>query len=98
MNEFENSEIIQEPINQYYVKLNEENRITMVTGIKQEANLFLFNFPDDFDVSNHNHYKIVDGELVHEPIEYTPIEPEPSETDQLRADVDYIAVMTGIEL
>lgn len=24
--------------------------------------------------------------------------PEPSETDQLRADVDYIAVMTGIEL
>lgn len=27
-----------------------------------------------------------------------PVEPEPTETEQLRADVDYLAIMTGVEL
>ncbi|WP_283673056.1 hypothetical protein [Butyricicoccus sp. Marseille-Q5471] len=28
----------------------------------------------------------------------TPVEPEPSETEKLRADVDFIALMTGVTL
>ena len=27
-----------------------------------------------------------------------PVEPEPTETEQLRADIDYLAIMTGVEL
>lgn len=27
-----------------------------------------------------------------------PVEPEPTEAEQLRADVDYLAIMTGVEL
>ena len=31
-------------------------------------------------------------------IDYPPIETEPSELEKIRADIDFIAVMTGIEL
>lgn len=40
-------------------------------------------------------------EIIETPIETTETtetEPEPTEIEQLRADVDYIAVMTGVEL
>lgn len=33
-----------------------------------------------------------------EPAPVEPVDPEPSELEQLRADVDYIAIMTGVEL
>ena len=48
--------------------------------------------------------KLVDGEFV--PCEYPKInmdddvetETEPTEVEQLRADIDFIAIMTGVEL
>ena len=82
----------------WWVKLNEENRITMVTGMKQEEEQFYFELPNDFDISSHNSYKIVDNELVYDEMVYPVIEPQPSENEQMRADIDYIAIMTGIEL
>lgn len=63
------------PSNDFYVLLDESNRIIMVTGLKQDENQFLFSFPTDFNIGNHNQYKIVNNELVYDPIEYP--EPEP---------------------
>ena len=39
-------------------------------------------------------------EIIEKPAvaETEPTDPEPTELEQLRADVDYIAVMTGVEL
>lgn len=48
---------------------------------------------------NISDYLYVDGEYVYEPLpEPEPVEQEPTAEEQLRADVDYIAAMTGIEL
>ncbi len=82
LNGYENLETL-EPIKQWYVKLNKENRICMVTGIKQEEEQFLFEFPDDFNISQHNNYKIINGELVFDEMVYEEIEPQPTE-EQLR--------------
>ena len=41
-------------------------------------------------------YKKIEQEQEPEPIE--PIEPGPTDFEQLRADVDYIAMETGVEL
>ena len=87
-----------EPQNQYYTLLDTDNRITMATSIQQEDKQFLFDYPTGFDFGAIHDYKIVDGKLVHEPIIYPETEPQPTETEQLRADVDYIAAITGINL
>ena len=50
----------------------------------------------DGDISD---YLYVDGEYMHDPIpEAEDTESEPTEMEQLRADIDYIAIMTGVEL
>ena len=44
-------------------------------------------------------YLYIDGEYVYEPLpQPEPIEPEPTEAEQLRADIEYLAIMTGVEL
>lgn len=68
-------EMIFETNNSYYVALNEENRITMVTSTKQNDDMFLFDFPLDFDITQHINYKIENGELVHDEFVYPEIEP-----------------------
>lgn len=87
-----------EPHNQYYTLLDTENRITMATAIQQNDEQFLFDYPTGFDFGAIHDYKIVDGELVHEPVIYPEPEPQPTGTEKLKADVDYIATITGIEL
>lgn len=72
-----------EPVNQFYVELNEENRITGVQSTKVNDNMFLFDFPVGFDISNHQNYKIIDGELVFDEFIYPEIEVQPTE-EQLR--------------
>lgn len=94
LNEFEAIE----QQNQYYTLLDSENRITMATAIQQQDEQFLFNYPTGFDFCSIHDYKIVDGELIHEPIKYEEPEPQILETEKLKADVDYIATITGIEL
>lgn len=50
----------------------------------------------DGDISD---YLYVDGEYVHEPLpKAEESESTPSEMEKLRADVEFIAIMTGVEL
>lgn len=82
LNEFENLKI-PEPTNSWWVKLDSDNRICMITSTQQEEEQFLFDFPQDFDIGSHNNYKIVDGELIYDEMVYPEIEVQPTE-EQLR--------------
>lgn len=87
-----------------YYELTEENRIflTADTGrlVEQEDGTIImegekFNFPDDFDFRKQSDYKIVDEELVYDPLP-EPEDPEagPSQLDIIEAQVTYTAMMT----
>lgn len=57
-----------------YVSTDETGRIGATTEYEQFAiGMDEFEFPEDFDFSLQNEYRIVDGELVHDPL------PEPPE-------------------
>lgn len=48
-----------------YVLLNENNFIISTTDINYpQKNQDIFEFPDDFDFSNQEKYKVINGELV----------------------------------
>jgi hypothetical protein len=49
-----------------------------------------FTFPEGTDMTLVQ--QVIDA---HDP---TPLPPQPTETEQLRADVDYISIMTGVDL
>ena len=92
----------------YYLTLDENNYLLSIAsvgeGIVADINL------DEYDLTGNriNAHKW-DGEtLVFDADRYAEIEAEieaqqtisrePTETEQLRADVDYLAIMTGVEL
>lgn len=51
-----------------YVSLDETGRIGASTDIEEYAEgMTEFTFPDDFDFTKQNEYRIVDGELIHDP-------------------------------
>lgn len=52
-----------------FVSTDEEGRINATTDNIEYAgkDMFPFTFPDDFDFSTQNEYRIVDGELIHDP-------------------------------
>ncbi len=68
---------------QYWVLLTEEKRICKISDKQENEYMFLFEFPDDFEFSQHNNYKIINGELVFDEMVYEEIEPQPTE-EQLR--------------
>lgn len=43
-------------------------------------------------------YLYVDGKYVYEPIQTKKVERPIGETEQLRADIEFLALMTGVEL
>ena len=43
-------------------------------------------------------YLFIDGEFIYEPLPVEELEYIPTEAEQLRADIDYLAIMTGVEL
>lgn len=47
---------------------------------------------------NISDYLYVNGEYVHEPIPKEEEPEAPTEMEQLRADIDYIAIMMGVDL
>lgn len=52
-----------------YVSVDENGRIGATTDVAEYAEgMEEFDFPEDFDFSTQSEYRIVDGELVHDPI------------------------------
>lgn len=77
-----------------FYELDADNRIcvTADTAAQGAENPQSYDFPADFDFSKQYDYKIIDGELVHDPI--PEAEPEPSQFDIIEAQVTYTAMMT----
>lgn len=67
----------------YYVKLDENNRLSMITLTQQDEEQFLFEFPDVFDITQMIHYKIIDNELVYDEMIFPEIKPQESLEDQI---------------
>lgn len=84
--------------NSYYVCLDSENRINVVTAVQQSEEQFLFEFPTGFDFSDIINWKIVDGKLVNEPIIIPEPELKPTQEEINKANIEYIALMSDIEL
>lgn len=91
----------------YFLNLDENNYILSIAEIGEgvEVSLNL----DDYDLTGDRirAHKWDGKALVFDADRYAEIEAEktqqsiseePTETEQLRADIDYIAVMTGVEL
>lgn len=71
-----------------YVSLDETGRIGATTDIEEYAEgMTEFTFPDDFDFTVQNEYRIVDGELVHDPLPPSDEEIAAEETRQRNAQI-----------
>lgn len=58
-----------------YVATDEDGRIGATTDVQEYAEgMAEFDFPDDFDFLTQSDWRIVDGELVHDPPQPTPEE------------------------
>lgn len=77
-----------------FYELDADNRIcvTADTAAPGAVNPQSFNFPDDFDFNKQNDYKIIDGELVYDPV--PEAEAEATQLDVIEAQVTYTAMMT----
>ena len=66
-----------------YVSLDENGRICASTSKEEYAEgMTEFEFPDDFDYENQSDYRIVDGELIHDPL------PMPDEAKQYEEEIE----------
>lgn len=78
----------------YYYKLDEMERIGMTApvsfGVPAEEDIF--DFPEDFNFSKQYDYKIVDGQLVHDPV---PEEATPAD-DAVTWDALAAAIREGV--
>lgn len=73
-----------------YVGVDNTNRIVLVESGMANGS-FEFSFPSDFDFFKSSDYKIVDNELVYEPLPQTPLE-RIAELKQQLADTDYVVI------
>lgn len=85
-----------------YYELTEEKRIAITSDrgrlVKQEDNTIVidgesFDFPEGFDFGKQYDYKLVDGELVYDPV--LEFEEEATQLDKIEAQVAYTAMMTN---
>lgn len=77
----------------HFVHTDETGRINATTPYIEYAgdDMFAFTFPDDFDFSTQNEYRIVEGELVHDPLP-EPADLQISELKQKLYDTDYAVI------
>lgn len=73
-----------------YVGVDNTNRIVSVESGMANGS-FEFSFPSDFDFFKSSDYKIVDNELVYEPLPQTPLERIAQLKQQLN-DTDYVVI------
>lgn len=75
-----------------YVKTDDTSRITSTTQFEEYAEgMSEFDFPEDFDFDAQNEYRIVDGQLVHDPQQQS----DESRIAELRANLastDYVPI------
>lgn len=76
----------------YFVSTDETGRIGATTQFEEyAAGMSEFDFPEDFDFATQHEYRIVDGELVHDPLQPTEEElaaqEEAERQSQIRAAV-----------
>lgn len=77
-----------------YVMTDETGRIGATTSVKEYAEgMIEFEFPDDFNFDLQSDYRIVDGELVYDPLPVVEIEPEPTPVE---AAVSYLLKSTPL--
>lgn len=89
----------------HYVGTDESGRINVTTPHEEYSSedMVAIDFPDDFDFSKQNEYRIQNGELVHDPLP-EPIEPQIAELKRKLEETDYIVMkiaesqVTGIAL
>ena len=76
-----------------YVMTDEAGYVCATTDIEEFAEgMVEFNFPKGFDFDAQHEYRIVDGELVHDPPEPTEEEPEATPLDRQREQVVAVAM------
>lgn len=87
-----------------YIGVDDTGRINASTTHEEFAiGMTEFTFPDDFDFSLQNEYRVVSGELVHDPLPESP-DGQIAELKQKLAETDYMvvkvyeAMITGEEL
>ena len=73
----------EDKIMKYYVKTDEDSRISLITLIQQDEEQFLFEFPEDFDIIQMIHYKIIDNELIYDEKVFPEIKPQESLEEQI---------------
>lgn len=76
-----------------FVQTDETGRIGATTDSLDFAGteMFLFDFPEDFDFSQQDDYRIVDGELIYDP-KPIPVEYQIDELKRNLAQTDYIVI------
>lgn len=52
----------------YYVELGKDSRIVLISLVKQAENQFEFEFPENFNFQTVHDYKIINEELIKDPI------------------------------
>ena len=74
-----------------FVQVDENGRIGATTDNLEYAGteMFLFDFPEDFDFNKQDDYRIVDGELIYDP-NPIPVAYQINELKQNLAQTDYI--------
>ena len=76
-----------------FVKIDDTGRIYLSTDSEEyiEDGMFEFDFPDDFNINTQNEYRIVDGELVHDPLPESP-ETQIADLKAKLAETDYVVI------
>lgn len=77
----------------YFIGTDEDGRILVSTDVEEYAdeNMYEFELPDDFDFATQDEYRIVDGELVHDP-RPVPADQQINELKSKLAQTDYVAI------
>lgn len=77
-----------------YVMLDENGRITATTDCKEYAEgMIEFDLPEDFDYSHQEDYRIVDGELVMDPLPITDEEKKVNEEIERQKQLQIATIM-----
>ena len=76
----------------YFIGTDETGRILSSTDVEEYADgMSEFDLPDDFDFSKQDDYRVVDGELVHDP-RPIPTDQKIADLKQKLASTDYVAI------